>query len=88
MLRPGVWVVSDLGTVLDPAGKEVRGAEGCAQREKEPFECFATSDLHIEVDYQPADRYWTFQWIETGIFLALSGLLAWFCSWWLRRRAT
>ncbi|MFD7910323.1 hypothetical protein ACFV30_06290 [Streptomyces sp. NPDC059752] len=25
--------------------------------------------------------------IETGIFLALSGLLAGFCAWWLRRRA-
>ncbi|MFB6559769.1 ABC transporter permease [Streptomyces sp. NPDC056400] len=87
VLRPGVWVVSDLGAVLDAAGKEIRGAEGCAEPKVEPFECFATSKHHIEVDYQPADRYWTFQWIETGIFLALSGLLAGFCSWWLRRRA-
>ncbi|MFD4865680.1 ABC transporter permease [Streptomyces sp. NPDC058412] len=86
VLRPGVWVVSDPGAVLDPSGGEVRGAAGCADRQKDPFECFATSNLHIEVDYQPADRYWTFQWIETGIFLALSGLLAGFCSWWLRRR--
>ncbi|MFE9482635.1 MULTISPECIES: ABC transporter permease [Streptomyces] len=87
VLKPGVWVVSDPGAVLDPAGHEVRGAKGCADPKADPFGCFATSDLHIEVDYQPADRYWTFQWIETGIFLALSGLLAGFCSWWLRRRA-
>ncbi|MFJ6051894.1 ABC transporter permease [Streptomyces sp. NPDC092307] len=87
VLRPGVWVVSDPAALLDPSGREVRGARGCAERMTEPFDCFATSDLHIEVDYQPADRYWTFQWIETGIFLALSGLLAGFCSWWLRRRA-
>jgi len=25
--------------------------------------------------YQPADRFWPFQWIETGIFLALAALL-------------
>ncbi|MEU2453668.1 ABC transporter permease subunit [Streptomyces sp. NPDC012765] len=86
VLRPGVWVVSEPGAVLDSSGREVRGAEGCAERERDPFECFTTSKHHIAVDYQPADRYWTFQWIETGIFLALSGLLAGFCTWWLRRR--
>ncbi|MEV7445803.1 hypothetical protein AB0O22_32485 [Streptomyces sp. NPDC091204] len=78
--------MSDPGAVLDPAGQEVRGVPGCADRRTDPFECFATSNLHIAVDYQPADRYWAFQWIETGIFLALSGLLADFCTWWLRRR--
>lgn len=86
VLKPGVWVVSDPGAVLDPSGREVRGAQGCADPKKDAFDCFATSNLHIEVDYQPADRYWIFQWIETGIFLALSALLAGFCSWWLRRR--
>ncbi|MFE6911738.1 ABC transporter permease [Streptomyces erythrochromogenes] len=86
VLKPGVWVVSDPGAVLDASGREVRGAAGCADRAKDPFACFATSDLHVEVDYQPADRYWTFQWVETGIFLALSGLSAWFCAHRLRRR--
>ncbi|MFJ7265937.1 ABC transporter permease subunit [Streptomyces sp. NPDC099050] len=85
--RPGDWVVSDPGPVLNPAGKELRGAEGCADPKVDPLECFARSDLHAVVEYQPADRYWSFQWIETGIFLALSGLLAGFCSWWLRRLA-
>ncbi|MFF4007927.1 ABC transporter permease subunit [Streptomyces sp. NPDC001717] len=84
--RPGDWVVSDPGRVLDSSGREVGGTQGCAKPSMEPFECFAKSDLHIEVAYQPADRYWTFQWIETGIFLALSGVLAGVCGWWLRRR--
>ncbi|MFZ3496928.1 ABC transporter permease subunit [Streptomyces sp. 5.8] len=87
VFRPGDWVISGPGPVLNAAGKEVRGAEGCAGVKVEPLECFAKSDLHVVVEYQPADRYWTFQWIETGIFLALSGLLAGFCSWWLRRLA-
>ncbi|MFL6127686.1 MAG: hypothetical protein ACJ73E_01295 [Mycobacteriales bacterium] len=36
--------------------------------------------------YQPASRFWALQWTETGLFLALSGLLTWFCFWWTRRR--
>ena len=36
--------------------------------------------------YQPAGRYWTFQWYETAIFLALALALAGFCVWWIRRR--
>lgn len=47
--------------------------------------CFAKSDFHVAVEYQPGDRYWTFQWIETGIFVALAGILAGFSAWWLRR---
>jgi hypothetical protein len=27
------------------------------------------------VAYQPADRYWPFQFIETGIFVALAAVL-------------
>ncbi|MEP6761846.1 MAG: ABC transporter permease subunit [Sporichthyaceae bacterium] len=38
------------------------------------------------VVYQPAKHFWPLQWAETGMFLAFSGLLAWFCFWWTRRR--
>jgi hypothetical protein len=38
--------------------------------------------------YFPADRFWAFQWIETGLFLALSAALAGACFWTLRRRLT
>ena len=38
------------------------------------------------VVYQPASRFWPLQWAETALFLALSGLLTWFCFWWTRRR--
>ncbi len=27
--------------------------------------------------FQPGDRFWTFQWIETGVFVALAALLVW-----------
>jgi ABC-2 family transporter protein len=36
--------------------------------------------------YQPASRFWPLQWAETGVFVAVSALLAWFALWWVRRR--
>ena len=38
--------------------------------------------------YQPASRFWPFQWIEGGWLLALSGLLITVTVWLVRRRAT
>jgi hypothetical protein len=40
------------------------------------------------ITYEPASRYWPLQWIETGIFLALTVALAGFCFWRLGRRRT
>ncbi|MEU4835613.1 ABC transporter permease [Streptosporangium sp. NPDC023615] len=36
--------------------------------------------------YQPLERFWPFQWIETGIYALLTAGLTWFCFWWVRRR--
>jgi ABC-type transport system involved in multi-copper enzyme maturation permease subunit len=40
------------------------------------------------VDYQPASRFWTFQWYELAIYLALAVVLGGFCAWWVRRRVS
>ena len=37
--------------------------------------------------YQPASRFWPFQWIESGWLLALSVLLIAVTVWLVRRRA-
>jgi hypothetical protein len=37
--------------------------------------------------FQPGDRFWTFQWIETGVFVALAALLIWFAIRRIRRIA-
>ncbi len=37
------------------------------------------------VVYQPAKHFWPLQWAETGLYLLVSGLLAGFCFWWVRR---
>ncbi|GAA3827789.1 transporter [Sphaerisporangium flaviroseum] len=39
-----------------------------------------------QATYQPLERFWPFQWIETGIYALLTLGLAWSSSWWLRRR--
>ncbi|MER7015358.1 ABC transporter permease subunit [Saccharopolyspora sp. NPDC000359] len=38
--------------------------------------------------YHPADRFWTFQFIETGLYLALTAALLALVFWWLRRRTS
>jgi hypothetical protein len=37
--------------------------------------------LHFQqtVTYEPASRFWAFQWYETGIYLALAVILAGLC---------
>ena len=48
--------------------------------------CMASRGIREAITYQPANRYWPFQWIETGIFLALALALAGVCFWQLGRR--
>ena len=51
-------------------------------------QCLDKLGFREAITYQPAGRYWPFQWIETGIFLALALALAWSCFWRLGRRRT
>lgn len=44
------------------------------------------STFHVVVAYQPASRFWPFQWTETGIFLAAAMALCGLACWWLRRQ--
>jgi len=43
---------------------------------------------HEAVAYQPASRYWPFQWYELAIYLGVALVLAGACLWWVRRRLT
>jgi ABC-2 family transporter len=47
----------------------------------------AAGAFHIVVGYQPADRYWSFQWLELSLFVVL-GLLALAGCYWLIGRRT
>jgi hypothetical protein len=56
-------------------------AQACVGSQSAPSSqaCAAyIESLHLRhtVTYQPASRYWAFEWIETAIYLALALLLA------------
>jgi len=42
---------------------------------------------HELVTYQPASRYWTFQWAELAVYAGAAIVLGAACVWWVRRRA-
>ncbi|OKJ00972.1 ABC transporter permease subunit [Kitasatospora sp. CB01950] len=88
---PDGWVLTgnEPQAVRHADGRAVTfGTQPCRAEAGGPAtrECLAQADLHIAVDYQPADRYWPFQWIETAIYLALTAALAALTTWGLRRR--
>ncbi|HZP54087.1 ABC transporter permease subunit [Actinocrinis sp.] len=41
--------------------------------------CLAPLNLHVNISYLPANRYWPLQWIETALYTVLAALLAAFC---------
>ncbi|MFF2040617.1 ABC transporter permease [Kitasatospora sp. NPDC058170] len=86
---PGAWVLSGAEPVRTSSGQALTMAtQPCAKVSDAATHdaCLADADLHVTVTYQPADRYWAFQWYETAIFLALTAGLTGFSAWWLRRR--
>ncbi|MFE1321988.1 ABC transporter permease subunit [Kitasatospora phosalacinea] len=87
---PDGWVLS--GRTPQPA-RDATGrlltlaSQPCPSSDRLPPDvaCLNEVDLYVAVDYQPADRYWTFQLAETGLYLALAAALAALTSWRLRR---
>ena len=87
---PGAWILDN--QTLTPGGRVFTGpAPAACVSNNAPFsECQAALgrlDLRQLVTYQPAGRYWVFQWYEAGIFLVLAGALCGCCAWLIRRRA-
>jgi hypothetical protein len=44
------------------------------------------TQFHQVLSYQPASRYWIFQWEELAIFTGVALALSGFCIWWISRR--
>ena len=59
---------------------------GHANTREQMNACLDRMGYQFRVTYQPADRYWTFQWIEFGIFIALAAALVGATVFVLRRR--
>ncbi|MDG6103722.1 ABC transporter permease [Dactylosporangium aurantiacum] len=88
---PGGWALRDSSPVVKSDGSAYTGddAKPCVADIGDmdaTIACTAAQRLRFEHTYQPAGRYWTFQWIELSLYLLLSLLLAGFGLGWLRRR--
>ncbi|NUT99552.1 MAG: ABC transporter permease subunit [Saccharothrix sp.] len=88
----GAWVLTN--ETVDAAGNAVRPLPGSVQdcvpkpgagafpERGSITSCMARlTDLGYRqhLVYQPGSRFWPLQWLELGLFLALSALLGWFC---------
>jgi hypothetical protein len=87
--QPGVWILSS--RAVNSAGHPVRVAPAaCVQAVKNDhphaLDCLASHGIRVAVSYEPASRYWAFEWTETAIFGVLALGLAGFCFWRLSRR--
>jgi ABC-2 family transporter protein len=70
-----------------PGGKG-GGPSGGPSSQVNPFaQCLAPHGYTQWTSYQPASRFWPFQWIEGGWLLALSALLIAAAVWLVHRRA-
>jgi hypothetical protein len=49
-------------------------------------QCLTQNGIHVVATFQPYDRYWLFQGIESALFIVLAIALALFSVWWVSRR--
>jgi hypothetical protein len=88
--QPGAWLLSSGAVNAAGQATSTTPAACTAQsmRNASPafFDCLASHGIREAISYQPASRYWAFQWTETAIYLALSLALAGYCFRWLNRR--
>ena len=71
---------------LGSSGRSVTQVPAAAQTVLQDCVAKVGATYHELVTYQPANRYWAFQWYELAIFLAAALILVGFCLWWILRR--
>lgn len=96
----GAWVLTS--NLVDPSGRTIGDSDApgavpvsttsgpCAPSGPSGFVGCAAEINRLgyrqSATFQPLDRFWPFQWIETGIYALLTLGLTWFSFWWIRRR--
>ena len=85
---PGAWVISS-SQLTTPDGRasssEPAGPCGPQAASQACNDYIESLHLRQTVTYQPASRYWAFQWVETAIYLALALALAGLSFWRINR---
>jgi hypothetical protein len=88
--KGGLKVSTDqLNSILQSIGIEANGNGFTAQTANptDPYQYLLQHGYLQVTSYQPATRYWTFQWIESGWLVVLSAVLLGLTLWLLRRRS-
>jgi hypothetical protein len=81
------WSISS--GFLDAQGNRTNGIRCTIPNPTSPLQCAQAAGYRGNyLAYQPASRFWTFQWIETAIYLAISALAVGLTVWLVRRRLT
>jgi hypothetical protein len=71
---------------IDAQGNRSTNFTGNCTRDETTTQCLQANGVRANyLTYQPGDRFWTFQWIEAGIYVGFS-MLALFAAVWLVRR--
>jgi hypothetical protein len=93
--QPNAWIFSS--QALNRAGQPVSAIPAACNNANPPgqkggtsaltpAQCMQSRGYREAISYVPTSRYWSLQWIETGIFLALAAALTGVCFWRLSRR--
>lgn len=88
--QPGAWLLSSgpVNAAGQPVSTTPAACTAHTQSGDTPgfLDCLASHDIREAVSYQPASRYWAFEWTETAIYLAIALTLTGYCFWRLSRR--
>jgi hypothetical protein len=85
-LSGAVWVLS-FGNLTNAAGDPVTSLTpsvipaACRREFARVIGCLGQHGWHNVLTYEPAGRFWMFQWIEAAIFVALAGIVVALGSW-------
>lgn len=92
----GIGSDGGIHIAIDPGGISIPGAGSCPGLLPNPIAgrgpgrapqlCVNQLGIRNLLVYQPASRYWAFQWREMALFLLVALALIAFCFWWVRRR--
>jgi len=84
---PGAWVISNQTITTSGQVFVLPDVPACQSGTQQACnDWLAGQHLRQLVNYQPAGRYWVFQFYETVVFLALALALAALSVWWISRR--
>jgi hypothetical protein len=87
--QPGAWILSSgpINAAAQPVSTTPAACTSSSIENSPDFDgCLTSQGIREAISYQPASRYWPFQWIETAIYLALALALAGCCFRRLNRR--